>query len=110
MKYLAAYLLLLQGGNESPSASEIKNLIESVGIESDESRVSALLSSLKDKSIENLVVEGQAKLAFVPAGGAPVSGGAATGVQAASSEQVAEEPAEETKEESDDDMGFGLFD
>ncbi|AMD21265.1 HEL015Wp [Eremothecium sinecaudum] len=111
MKYLAAYLLLLQGGNESPSAADIKELIESVGIEAEESQISNLLSSLEGKSINDLIAEGQTKFASVPAGGASVGGAAVGGAAAGGASAAAEEQAEEeAKEESDDDMGFGLFD
>ncbi|AGO13292.1 AaceriAFR145Cp [[Ashbya] aceris (nom. inval.)] len=108
MKYLAAYLLLLQGGNEAPSAADIKSLIESVGVEVEDAKISTLLASLEGKSIEELIAEGQKKFASVPAGGAAPAGSAAAAGGA--SEAAAEEAAEEAKEESDDDMGFGLFD
>lgn len=109
MKYLAAYLLLVQGGNTAPSASDISSLLETVGVEAEESRISALLKELEGKDIQELVAEGNTKLASVPsAGAAPAAaGGAAAGGAAA--EEAAEEKEEE-KEESDDDMGFGLFD
>ncbi|CEP60292.1 ribosomal protein P2 LALA0_S01e07360g [Lachancea lanzarotensis] len=111
MKYLAAYLLLVQGGNTSPSAADIKSVIEAVGVEAEEAKINSLLSSLEGKgSIEEIVAEGQTKLASVPAGGAggaASAGGAAAGGAA---EEAAEEAKEEEKEESDDDMGFGLFD
>ncbi|SGZ46766.1 CIC11C00000001184 [Sungouiella intermedia] len=109
MKYLAAYLLLVQGGNTSPSASDISSLLESVGVEVDESRISTLLGELEGKTIEDLVAEGNTKLASVPSGGAAVSSGSAASSGAAA-EEAAEEKEEEAKEESDDDMGFGLFD
>ena len=109
MKYLAAYLLLTQGGNESPAAADIKKVIESVGIEADEARINELLSALEGKSLDQLISEGQEKFASVPVGGA-ASAGAAAGGAAAGGEAAAEEAAEEEKEESDDDMGFGLFD
>ena len=108
MKYLAAYLLLQQGGNASPSASDIKTLLESVGSEVEQSNIDLLLSSLEGKSIDELIAEGSTKLASISTGsaGAASSGAAASG----SSEDAAEEEVEEAKEESDDDMGFGLFD
>ncbi|CAK7225812.1 60S acidic ribosomal protein P2 [Sporothrix bragantina] len=110
MKHLAAYLLLNLGGNASPSAADIKAVLESVGIEADDERLSTLLSELKDKDINELIAEGSSKLASVPSGGAaaPAAGGAAAGGAAA--DAPAEEAKEEEKEESDDDMGFGLFD
>ncbi|GME80941.1 unnamed protein product [Ambrosiozyma monospora] len=109
MKYLAAYLLLQQGGNASPSATDVTKLLESVGVEVESKKVSLLIESVEGKSTEELIAEGATKLASVPAGGAAAASGssaAATG----GAEEAAEEEAEEEKEESDDDMGFGLFD
>ena len=107
MKYLAAYLLLVQGGNASPSASDIKELLASVNIEADDSRISGLLSELEGKNVDELVAEGTTKLASVPTAGA-AAGGAAPA--AAGEEAAPAEEKEEAKEESDDDMGMGLFD
>ncbi|KAI8338622.1 60s acidic ribosomal protein-domain-containing protein [Chlamydoabsidia padenii] len=109
MKFLAAYLLLNAGGKASPSADDIKNLLNTVGIEHDEGRVNSLVAALGEKDIAQLIEEGQQKLASVPTGGAGVAsaGGAAGG---AAADAPAEEAKEEEKEESDDDMGFGLFD
>ncbi|PMD26798.1 ribosomal protein 60S [Hyaloscypha hepaticicola] len=112
MKHLAAYLLLTIGGNSSPSAKDIKGVLESVGIEADDERLETLLSELKGKDIQELISEGSSKLASVPSGGsggaAATSGGAAAG--GAPAEEAKEEAKEEEKEESDEDMGFGLFD
>ncbi|KAJ2915451.1 hypothetical protein MD484_g4947, partial [Candolleomyces efflorescens] len=111
MRYIAAYLLLQTGGNASPSAKDIKKLLDVVGIETDDERLSKLLSELEGKDIGELIAEGSGKLASVPSGGAGAaaapSGGAAAGGAAAPEKE--EEKVEE-KEESDDDMGFGLFD
>ncbi|XXG98666.1 hypothetical protein Hte_004995 [Hypoxylon texense] len=111
MKHLAAYLLLGLAGNTSPSAGDIKEVLESVGIEADDDRLEKLLSELDGKDINELIAEGSSKLASVPSGGtggAPAAGGAAAGGAAA--EEKEEEKKEEEKEESDEDMGFGLFD
>ncbi|CAH6719044.1 60S acidic ribosomal protein P2-beta [[Candida] jaroonii] len=108
MKYLAAYLLLVQGGNTSPSSKDISSLLSSVNADVDESRVESLLKELEGKTVDELIAEGNTKLASVPSGGAAApSAGASAG---AAAEEAAEEEAEEEKEESDDDMGFGLFD
>ncbi|KAK3704420.1 60S acidic ribosomal protein P2 [Vermiconidia calcicola] len=112
MKHLAAFLLLGLGGNTSPSASDVKEVLSAVGVEADEDRLNSLLSELKDKDINQLISEGQSKLASVPSGGgggAPAAGGAAPAGGAAEEAPKAEEKEEE-KEESDEDMGFGLFD
>uniref|UniRef100_L2FSJ0 60s acidic ribosomal protein p2 n=1 Tax=Colletotrichum fructicola (strain Nara gc5) TaxID=1213859 RepID=L2FSJ0_COLFN len=102
MKHLAAYLLLGLGGNTSPSAKDVKAVLESVGIEADDERLNKLISELEGKDI-NEVRFFQARLRplwWRWCG--PAAGGAA--------EAEAEAPKEEEKEESDDDMGFGLFD
>ncbi|KAJ7692632.1 hypothetical protein B0H14DRAFT_3662942 [Mycena olivaceomarginata] len=84
MRYLAAYLLLQIGisGNTSPSAADIKKLIGTVGIETNDERLDKLISELKGKSIDELIAKGSRKLASVPSGGggggaAPAASGAA---------------------------------
>ena len=54
MKHLAAYLLLGLGGNTSPSASDIKGVLESVGVEADDERLDKLISELKGKDISEV--------------------------------------------------------
>lgn len=54
MKHLAAYLLLTLGGNASPSAADIKSVLESVGIEADNERLEKLLSELEGKDINEV--------------------------------------------------------
>ncbi|CAJ0541679.1 Ff.00g081710.m01.CDS01 [Fusarium sp. VM40] len=109
MKHLAAYLLLTLGGNESPSAADVKAVLESVGIEADSDRLDTLISELKGKNVNDLIAEGSEKLASVPSGGAAASSGGAAAAGGAA-EEAKEEEKEEEKEESDEDMGFGLFD
>jgi hypothetical protein len=54
MKHLAAYLLLQVGGNQSPSAKDIKSLLASVGIEADDDRLKTLISELKGKDVSEV--------------------------------------------------------
>lgn len=54
MRHIAAYLLLQIGGNAEPSAADIKKLLATVGIEADDSRLAALISELKGKSINDV--------------------------------------------------------
>ena len=54
MKHLAAYLLLGLGGTTSPSSSDIKKVLDSVGIEADDDRLDKLLSELKGKDIQEV--------------------------------------------------------
>mmetsp|Transcript_5554 Transcript_5554/g.9304 ORF Transcript_5554/g.9304 Transcript_5554/m.9304 type:complete len:111 (+) Transcript_5554:53-385(+) len=110
MRIIAAYLLAVLGGNKNPSAADINKILSSVGIEADAKKVDLLISSLKDKNLNDLIEEGNKKLAAVPSGGgggaAAASGGAAAG-GAAPAEAAKEE---EEEEESDEEMGFDLFD
>lgn len=54
MKHLAAYLLLSLGGNTSPSAKDVKTVLESVGIEADDERLNTLISELKGKDLQEV--------------------------------------------------------
>lgn len=54
MKHLAAYLLLKLGGNDSPSASDIKTVLSSVGIDADDDRLDKLISELKGKDLNEV--------------------------------------------------------
>ena len=49
MKHLAAYLLLTLGGNESPSASDIKTLLGTATIEADAADIEKMLEAVKGK-------------------------------------------------------------
>eukprot|EP01111_Echinosteliopsis_oligospora_P000835 TRINITY_DN109_c0_g1_i1.p2 TRINITY_DN109_c0_g1~~TRINITY_DN109_c0_g1_i1.p2 ORF type:complete len:118 (+),score=58.65 TRINITY_DN109_c0_g1_i1:599-952(+) len=117
MKYVAAYLLAVLGGNATPSASDISKILSSVGIEVDNARLDSLITELKGKNLQELIEAGRGKLSAVPTGGAsagaaPAAGGSAPAAAAGGAPAKKEEPKkEEKKEESEEeDMGFGLFD
>ncbi|XP_027366517.1 60S acidic ribosomal protein P2-2-like [Abrus precatorius] len=113
MKVIAAYLLAVLGGNNSPSSDDIKEILGCVGSEADDEKIEQFLSEIKGKDVVEVVAAGRDKLASVPSGGggavavAAAPGGGAAAPAAA--EPKKEEKVEE-KEESDDDMGFSLFD
>ena len=115
MKVVAAYLLLVLGGNTSPSAEDIRKVLCSVGADAEDNRIELFLSEVKGKDITELIAAGREKFASVPSGGAAVAvaapggGGGDAAAPAAAAEAKKEEKVEE-KEESDDDMGFSLFD
>ncbi|KAG9266492.1 ribosomal protein, large P2, like [Astyanax mexicanus] len=114
MRYVAAYLLAALSGKDNPSSNDIKKILESVGIEVDETRMGKVVSELNGKKVEDVIAQGYGKLASVPSGGAvAVASSAAPAAGGAAAPAAAEEKKEEKKEESeesDDDMGFGLFD
>lgn len=39
MRYIAAYLLAVLGGNDSPGSKDLKKILDSVGIETDDERM-----------------------------------------------------------------------
>ncbi|CAL4901024.1 unnamed protein product [Urochloa decumbens] len=112
MKVIAAYLLAVLGGNTSPTADDVKNILESVGAEADEEKLDFLLAELKGKDITEVIAAGREKFASVPSGGGAIAAGApvAAAGGAAPAEEAKKEEKVEEKEESDDDMGFSLFD
>ena len=65
MRYLAAYLLLQIGGNSSPSAADIKKVLAAGSVDVDEDRLNSLISELEGKDINELIAEGNSKLASV---------------------------------------------
>ena len=111
MRYVAASLLAALG-EKDVNAKNIKSILGSVGIEAEDEKVDLVVKELAGKNLEELIAEGQSKLATMPAGGgggaAPAAGGSAA--PAADAGAAKEEKKEEPEEESDDDMGFGLFD
>nr|AAW27511.1 unknown [Schistosoma japonicum]CAX78984.1 ribosomal protein, large P2 [Schistosoma japonicum]CAX78985.1 ribosomal protein, large P2 [Schistosoma japonicum]CAX78986.1 ribosomal protein, large P2 [Schistosoma japonicum]CAX78990.1 ribosomal protein, large P2 [Schistosoma japonicum] len=114
MRYLAAFLLCQLGGKEKPTENDIKTVLNSVGIEHDSERLTKLLASLSGKDIPQLIAEGSQKLSSVPTAGAAVSAPSSAPTPAKAEVPKAEsKPAKtEVKEESEseEDMGFGLFD
>lgn len=82
MRHLAAYILLVVGGNESPSAEDVTTLLGTAGIEVDESRLTSLLADLEGKSLDELIKLGREQLCSMgggggaaPAAAAPAAGG-----------------------------------
>uniref|UniRef100_A0A8C4ZT25 Large ribosomal subunit protein P2 n=1 Tax=Gadus morhua TaxID=8049 RepID=A0A8C4ZT25_GADMO len=113
MRYVAAYLLAALAGNEAPQAKDIQKILESVGIEADDTRMQKVISELDGKSIDEVIAQGNGKLASMPAAGAVAAVATSAAVVAGGAAAPAAEKKEEQKdsdEGSDDDMGFGLFD
>ncbi|KAG0678249.1 60S acidic ribosomal protein P2 [Pichia californica] len=89
----------------APTADDVTSVLSSVGIEVESEKLDKLISELSGKSIEELIAEGNEKIASAPGGGAASGAAPAAG---SATEAAAEEEVEEEKEESDDDMGFAL--
>ncbi|CAL9026529.1 unnamed protein product, partial [Prunus brigantina] len=111
MKVVAAYLLAVLGGNTTPSAEDLKDILGSVGAETDDDRIQLLLSEVKGKDITELIASGREKLASVPSGGGAVAvaaPGAGAGAAAPAAAEPKKEEKVEEKEDTDDDMGFAI--
>ena len=117
MKNLSAYLLLILGGNKNPSGDDVKKVLASAGLTVDQDAIDKLLSEVKGKDVWDLIDAGRTKLAAV-SGGAPraaaASGSSAAPASNAAAKDEDKAPAKDAKkddsEESEGDMGFGLFD
>lgn len=104
MKYIAAYALLVLGGNATPKAADVEKVLKEAGIKSEAEHIERLITALAGKPFHELVQAGNAKLASM---GSVSSAPAATGASAgATKKEVVEEKPKE--EEADVDMG-GLF-
>eukprot|EP01036_Dinobryon_divergens_P023006 gene23006-31315_t len=106
MRHLAAYLLLVTGGNASPSAEDVTALLSKTGIEVDETRLSTLIGELEGKDLAELIALGKDKL-FV-GGAAPSGGGGAAPAAAASADKPVEKAPEKPKEEEVDALDGGM--
>ncbi|ETV91783.1 hypothetical protein H310_13839 [Aphanomyces invadans] len=104
MRHVAAFLLVVLGGNTTPSAADVEKVITSVGGEVDSEKLELLLKEVEGKDIYEVIAAGQAKLATVSVGG-----GASAGAAAAPAGGAAAPAKEEKKEEEEEaDLGGGM--
>lgn len=106
MKEMAVYLMLVLGGNASPSKDDVSKALSAVGIEADDARLSALVTELEGKDLGEIMEAGKERLAKFGSGGGG-GGGAAGGGAAAAEEE--EEKEEEEEEEADIGGGMDMF-
>jgi large subunit ribosomal protein LP2 len=59
MKYLGAYYLAVLGGDVHPTKEKIKSILESIGCDVDEAKISALLSGFGDQSLDEVKKKGE---------------------------------------------------
>jgi len=115
MRHVAAYILAVMGGKANPTEKDLKSILSSVGIEADSTNLSIVINQLKGKNVFQVIEEGQALLADLDIGAGGLGsggGGAAKAVEAVVEEEPVEEkkPVVESSDETDSDMGMGLFD
>merc|ERR1719367_190262 len=110
MKHLAAYALLVLGGNESPTEKQVTALLKEVGAKGEKKDIETMIKKLDGKDIPKLIAEGMDKFAAIGGGGggeaAPAEAAAPTGGAAPKEEKKKEKEPE--PEKSDEDIG-GFF-
>lgn len=103
MQEAAAYILLVLGGNATPSADDLKNVITASGAEANDDKIASLVGDMEGKTVNDLLAAGMDKLKDVPmGGGGGGGGGAAAGGDAAAAVE------EEAPEEEEADMGDAI--
>ena len=96
MQEVAAYLLLVVGGNATPSADDVKGVLAAAGNEEpNEDSINALIGDMEGKSVDELLTGGLDQLKDVPIGGGGGGGGGAAGGDSGAAEVVEEEKEEE---------------
>ena len=99
MKHIAAFALLVLGGNASPTAADVEKVLKDAGAKPDSDKVASMIKAFEGKDFNELVKSGLSKMASMGSGPASAAAGPA----------AAAAPMEEKKEEVEDvDMG-GLF-
>ena len=119
MKFVAAYLLAVLGGNQKPSADDVNAILAAAGAQTDEAKVKLLIERLQGRSAYELIEEGKGLMATLGGCGAAAGGssGAAAGAAAAGNdgadgkkeEEQEKKKEEEEEEEEDGDFGLDLF-
>jgi len=100
MRHVAAYALLVPGGNASPSAADVEKVLKEAGATHEAANVASLCAAMEGKSFNEICAAGLKKIGSSGPAGAAATGGAAKAAA------VVEE--EEPEPEEDVDMG-GLF-
>ena len=104
MKYVSTYLMLVMGGNDSPSAADVTAALEKVGVDVDAADLKRFLAGVEGKDLAEIMAAGKEKLAKFGGGGGGGGGGGA-----AAEEKEEEKKEEEEEEEIDMAGGMDMF-
>ena len=66
MRYAAAYLLAILGGNSAPDVDAIGKILGSVGIECDRKKAQNVINACQGRSVNELISEGMEKMGQLP--------------------------------------------
>ena len=114
MKFVAAYLLAVLGGNQKPSADDVNAILAAAGAQTDDAKVKMLIEKLEGRNAYELIEEGKGLMATLGgcggAAAAAAAGGAAGngGAEGKKEEKEEEEKKKEEEEEEEEDGDFGL--
>eukprot|EP00286_Rhodomonas_abbreviata_P016817 CAMPEP_0181318904 /NCGR_PEP_ID=MMETSP1101-20121128/17264_1 /TAXON_ID=46948 /ORGANISM="Rhodomonas abbreviata, Strain Caron Lab Isolate" /LENGTH=77 /DNA_ID=CAMNT_0023426423 /DNA_START=27 /DNA_END=257 /DNA_ORIENTATION=- len=75
MKHVAAYLLAVLGGKASPTAADVKKILDAAGSKVDDAALEKVISELNGKELEELITAGNTKLGSISGGGGGGGGG-----------------------------------
>ena len=103
MEYVYAALILNESGEEI-NEENLTGVLESAGVDVEESRVKALVAALEDVDIDEAVEEATAVPATTGGAAAPATGGEEES-EAEEEEAADEEEAEEEEDDEDEDDG-----
>ena len=106
MKYLGAYLMAVIGSKESPTAEDVKQILDAGGIEVDDEMLNRVIAKMEGQSAHERVSAGTGK--FAACGGGGGGGGAGGGAAAAAAGGGGGGGAVE-EEDEEGDMNFDLF-
>ena len=62
MKHIAAYALLVLGGNETPSAADVEKLLKEAGVKADSEKIEEMITKFGGKAFHELAEGGLAKV------------------------------------------------
>lgn len=58
MKYLAAYMLCVLGGNDQPSQADVTKVLSAVDAKIDDAKMEKLFAELSGKDLDELIAAG----------------------------------------------------
>ena len=97
MKHIAAFALLVLGGNATPSAADVEKVLKDAGAKADSDKIAAMIKAFEGKDFNDVVKQGLTKMASMGSAGPAAAGGPA----------AAAKPVEEVKKEEAEDVDMG---
>lgn len=108
MRTIAAYMLAVLGGNNSPSVEDLRKIFVAGGVDFNEESANQIINELKGKNVYEVMKAGSAKLVTFGGVGGGSSAPTTTTTTNTAPTQVQEEEKPVEKEEESAEIG-GLF-